>query len=280
MSGGHLSLQQQSQKTLCSCSQSWRPLVLPRELLACPGHLQLYLTARPEVLQPTWLHARKGGLREAGSSQPCSLGTHPTACSQSTPNAHGRHSAACRAQQGPSSLKHASVMMEEVMRMALHCGLLFFLVNGAVVSVPAQGNLNIRSSSAWRSSSVHFPREQPNKQASCGRGRNSELVEAGAWQNKLYVTQRARKEATGAVWLQPRGYSGAGKGIKPGIFPAPCFFIWGHAKDGPAPDVKIAFLWRRYWTFTTGLGSLMSFSLSSEPLFLSGCDICFWTHLS
>lgn len=73
----------------------------------------------------------------------------------------------------------------------------FFLVNGAVVRVPAQGNLNIRSSSAWRSSSVCFPREQPNKQTSCGRGRNSKLVvEAGSWQNKLYMIQRARKGAT------------------------------------------------------------------------------------
>lgn len=60
--------------------------------------------------------------------------------------------------------------------MALLCG--DFLVNVTAVREPAQGNLNIRSSSAWRTSSILFPREQANKQTSCGRGRNLELAEA------------------------------------------------------------------------------------------------------
>lgn len=49
--------------------------------------------------------AGKGGTQEAGCSQPQSLRAHPIPCSQSTPNTHGWHLAACRAQQRPSSLK-------------------------------------------------------------------------------------------------------------------------------------------------------------------------------
>lgn len=82
------------------------------------------------------------------------------------------------------------------MGMAQPCGV--FLVNAIQgLKAPALGNLSVKSSSVWRSSSVHFPREQPNKQLICGRGGNLELVvEAGSWQNKLYVSQRARKGAT------------------------------------------------------------------------------------
>lgn len=85
-------------------------------------------------------------------------------------------------------------MIEEVKGIAQPCGV--FLVNATRrLRVPAPGN-SIRSSSLWRSSSVHFPRE-PNKQPICGRGENLELVfEAGSWQNKLHMSQRARKGAT------------------------------------------------------------------------------------
>lgn len=95
------------------------------------------------------------------------------------------------------------------MGMAQPCEVL--LVNATKwLRVPAQGNLSIRSSSVWRSSSEHFPREQPNKQPICVRTGNLDLVfEAGSWQNKLYLSQRARKGATrGSV---TRGYSRAGK---------------------------------------------------------------------
>lgn len=64
------------------------------------------------------------------------------------------------------------------MWMPLLCG--DFLVNVTAVRVPAQGNLNIKSSSARRSSNILFPREQANKQTCCGRGRNMELAEAGS----------------------------------------------------------------------------------------------------
>lgn len=78
-----------------------------------------------------------------------------------------------------------------------------FLVNGMVGRVPAKGNLNIMSSSVWRSSNIHFPRQQPNTQASCGRGRNSVVVEAGSWKNKLNMTQKSMKGASRG--LQPAG---------------------------------------------------------------------------
>lgn len=92
------------------------------------------------------------------------------------------------------------------MVMAVPCGVFLELMAQWLGCLPWE--TSTRSSSAWGSSSVRFPREQPNKQASCGRGRNSELVvEAGSWRNKLYMTQRARKGATrgsaaAARWLQ------------------------------------------------------------------------------
>lgn len=157
--------------------------------------------------------AGKGGIQEAGSSQPHSLGAHPIPCSQSTPNAHGWRLAACRAQQGPNSLKTGPGYD----RGGNGDGTTVwgFLSQCHTVVKGAQGNLSIRSCSVWRSSSVHFPREQPNKQPNCGRGRNLELVvEAGSWQNKLYMSQRARKGATRGSVTAAQGLQQSWEGNK------------------------------------------------------------------
>lgn len=135
---------QQCKKALCSCSQSsWLP-VLTREVLACPGHLRLCFAARPEAPQPTWLCARVPG--RAGCGKLAAPGPPPSGpVPPPVPRAHLTPTDGVRLpaeiSEGPSSLKtclsydgggngDGSTVWG------------FFGVNGAVVRVPAQGNLN------------------------------------------------------------------------------------------------------------------------------------------
>lgn len=116
MLGGHLSLRQQSKKSLCSCSRSSGLPVLTREVLACPEHIQLCFTAQLEVLQPTWLQVRvqgRAGCRKLAAPGPAPLGPIPLP----VPRAHLTPTDGIRLpaefSRGQALQKHASVMMEE-----------------------------------------------------------------------------------------------------------------------------------------------------------------------
>jgi len=94
-----------SSKALCSCSDSpWAHKGDPGMPRAPPALLHCSASTATAHMAPS---PDAGEGRDEGSwqPQPLSLGAHPTACSQSTPNAHRQRWAACRAQQGPSSLK-------------------------------------------------------------------------------------------------------------------------------------------------------------------------------